>query len=152
LKLLVSAFNLIEDSKITLVSIGSGEINQNLTQNYIHLGSLRDDYTISLLYSAADLSVVSSIEDNSPNTIIESLACGCPVIGFNIGGIPELIFSDKMGVLVTEQNSESLANAIRKGLSREYSVKFIRNFIKQECDYKIVAERYLKEFQNFRNE
>lgn len=152
MKLLVSAFNLIEDLKITLVSIGRGEIQQNLTQNYIHLGSLRDDYTISLLYSAADLSVVSSLEDNSPNTIIESLACGCPVIGFDIGGIPELIFSDKMGVLVNEPNSEGLANAIRKGLISEYSVKFIRNFIKQECDYKIVAERYLEEFKNFINE
>jgi glycosyltransferase involved in cell wall biosynthesis len=152
MKILLSAFNLVDNKDLTLVSIGRGEVKEKLNQNYIHLGSLKDDYTISLLYSAADVSVVPSLEDNSPNTIIESLACGCPVIGFNIGGIPELIVSDKMGVLVTELTSKGLAKGIKESLNCAYFPEVITDFIKSECNYKIVAERYLEEFNNFENE
>ena len=148
MKILIDAFNLLENTNLTLVSIGSGKIKNNIKIPYIHLGSFKDDFSISLLYSAADLSVVPSKEDNSPNTIIESFACGCPVVAFKIGGIPELIFSEDFGIIVSNYNKKDLALAISKSLSAKYSQKHIRNFIKSEFDYNIVAERYLKIFKN----
>src|SRR5699024_6324501 len=44
-----------------------------------------------LLYNAADLFVSPSLQDNLPNTIMESMSCGTPCIGFNTGGIPQMI-------------------------------------------------------------
>jgi len=54
---------------------------------------------MSLIYSAADVFVVPSTEDNFPNTVLESLACGTPIVGFDIGGINEQIEHGKNGIL-----------------------------------------------------
>ena len=50
----------------------------------VSLGYIKDKVDLSLIYSAVDTFVIPSIEDNFPNTILESLACGTPVVGFNI--------------------------------------------------------------------
>ncbi|GAH33957.1 unnamed protein product, partial [marine sediment metagenome] len=44
---------------------------------------------ISEVYSAVDVFCISSLEENFPITVLESLACGIPVVGFKVGGIPE---------------------------------------------------------------
>lgn len=148
MKIMIDAINLLVNQDLTLVSIGSGKINNKIKIPYIHLGPFNDDYSISLLYSAADLSLVPSKEDNSPNTIIESFACGCPVIGFKIGGIPELIFSEDFGITVTNYNKKDFALAISKAIGTEYSVDLIRKFIMSKFNYDVVAKSYLKIFNS----
>ena len=44
-----------------------------------------------LAYSAADVTVMASAQENLPNSIMESFACGTPVVAFNVGGIPHLV-------------------------------------------------------------
>ena len=151
MKIMIDAFDLLNDQDLTLVSIGSGKINNKIKTPYIHLGSLNDDYSISLVYSAADLSLVPSKEDNSPNTIVESFACGCPVVAFKIGGIPELIFSEDFGVTVSDYNKKDYAFAISKALDTRYSRDLIRKFIISEFSYSVVAKRYLKIFNSMIN-
>ena len=56
-----------------------------------YLGRLHDDVSLSLLYAAADVMVTPSRQDNLPNTVVESLACGTPVVAFDIGGMPDMI-------------------------------------------------------------
>ncbi len=51
-----------------------------------YLGRLNDDISLALVYSAADVFVAPSIQDNLPNTVMESLACGTPCVAFKIGG------------------------------------------------------------------
>ena len=77
-----------------------------------YLGRLNDDISIALLYSAADVFVAPSIQDNLPNTVMEALACGTPSVAFNIGGMPDLIDHQQNGYLATAYDPEDLARGI----------------------------------------
>ena len=55
----------------------------------------------------------SSVEDNYPNTVMESLSCGLPVIAFNIGGMPDMIRHLSNGYLVSEINSDLLSKGMK---------------------------------------
>lgn len=76
------------------------------------LGHLYDDYSLALAYSAADVFVAPSLEDNLPNTIIEASACGTPSVGFDIGGIPDLIDHLSTGYLCKPFNTDDLMHGI----------------------------------------
>lgn len=129
MRILLEALQNIEPNNCTLVSIGRGAIPYSGIINYRHLGQLRDEISLAILYSAADVSVVPSIEDNSPNTVVESLACGCPVVAFNIGGISEFVDDTLNGVLVQNINSQELASGIMKALAIQFSPDLIRSKI-----------------------
>lgn len=63
-------------------------------------------------YQAADAFVIPSLEENLPNTVLESLACGTPVAGFRTGGIPEMVEEGRNGFLAETGNAGALAAAI----------------------------------------
>jgi len=46
----------------------------------VHVGSVNNDRFLSMVYSAADLYAICSLQDNLPNTVLEAMACGCPVV------------------------------------------------------------------------
>ena len=78
-----------------------------------------DEKRMAQLYNAADAFVTPSLEDNLPNTIVEAQSCGVPCVGFNIGGIPEMIDHLKNGYLAEARNAEDLAEGIRFVLEAE---------------------------------
>jgi glycosyltransferase involved in cell wall biosynthesis len=80
-----------------------------------HLGSYTDDLSLSVIYSAADCFVAPSRQDNLPNTVIESLACGTPIVAFKIGGMPDMIDST-VGRLARPFDTMDLAESIRSVL------------------------------------
>ena len=65
------------------------------------------------LYQACDMFVLPSMQDNLPNTVVESMACGTPVVAFNIGGVPEMITHQQSGFLASPGKVEELAQGIR---------------------------------------
>jgi len=77
------------------------------------LGHLSGVKQIVLAYNAASVFVTPSLEENLPNTIMESFACGTPAVGFNIGGIPEMIDHQQNGYLSEYKSVESLATGIQ---------------------------------------
>ena len=86
-----------------------------------YLGSLSDDISLVTLYNSADLMVVPSLQENLSNAIMESLACGTPVVGFNIGGNSDLIDHKKNGYLAYPQDSNDLLKGIEWVLNnKEY--------------------------------
>lgn len=92
-------------SKICVLVIGKKMEEKQLGFEIKHLGFKRKSADVVNCYNAADFFVIPSAEDNLPNTVIESLACGTPVIGFNIGGIPDIVENNKSGLL-SEINDE----------------------------------------------
>lgn len=69
------------------------------------------------IYNAVDLYVTPSLQDNLPNTIVEAMACGIPCIGFNVGGIPQMIDHLHNGYVAEDQSSKDLANGIHWALT-----------------------------------
>src|SRR4051812_11809170 len=66
---------------LMLLSLGGQKPDFHLKVPWVHVGALNNDRLLSMVYSAADVFVICSLQDNLPNTVLESLACGIPVIG-----------------------------------------------------------------------
>jgi len=64
-------------------------------------------------YNAADVFVTPSLEENLPNTLMEAMACGTPCVGFQVGGIPEMIDHQSNGYVAKPLNAEDLATGIQ---------------------------------------
>ncbi len=90
-----------------------GEVKKSLRIPEItYTGSIHSETEMSELYNQSDIFLLSSREDNLPNTMVESLCCGTPVVGFAIGGLPETITNGSNGYLSEELSAEGLKNAL----------------------------------------
>jgi glycosyltransferase involved in cell wall biosynthesis len=76
------------------------------------LGVLKDEESMRQAYAAADVTVLSSLQENLPNSVMESMACGTPAVSFNIGGLPQLIDHGLNGYLATPYDPADLAKGI----------------------------------------
>jgi glycosyltransferase involved in cell wall biosynthesis/polysaccharide pyruvyl transferase WcaK-like protein/MoaA/NifB/PqqE/SkfB family radical SAM enzyme len=117
-----------------------GNLPEGLQINTEHticsLGLISDENKLALAYSAADVFVIPSLEDNLPNTVVEAMACGVPVVGFDIGGIPDMVEHKKTGFLVRPRDIEGLSEGIAWVIS---SFDNGANFSKQ-CREKVEKE------------
>lgn len=76
------------------------------------LGYVNNEKELVDIYNAVDLYVTPSLQDNLPNTIMEAMACGVPCVGFNVGGIPEMIDHLHNGYVADYKSAEDFANGI----------------------------------------
>lgn len=99
------------------VFIAVGEVKQaDQIPEIKYIGSVSSEAEMSRIYNAADLFIIPSREDNLPNTIIESLCCGTPVVGFSIGGLKESIINYENGMLADTISVPSLKNALTNAI------------------------------------
>jgi len=116
-----------------------------------YLGHIHDDISLSLCYSAADIFVSPSIEENFSNAVLESLACGTPVVAFNIGGMPDLIEHHSNGYLAQPFDERDFAKGITWILEDskrwvELSLRARKKVLK-EFTLEMQAKSYLKLYQ-----
>lgn len=106
--------------QIELVVFGAsrGDAEQVTGIKTHYMGRLHDDISLCLLYNAADLFVAPSLQDNLPNTLVESLSCGTPCVAFKIGGMIDLIPNALYGECCNNIHESDLANAISVQLDK----------------------------------
>ncbi len=79
-----------------------------------YLGQAHDEQGVAQYLRACDVFVCPSLEDNLPNSVIEAMACGCPVIASKTGGLPDLIDVPDTGLLAEPGNPRSFAEAMNQ--------------------------------------
>jgi len=152
LKLALSQLSQIEGSEnYEIVLFGGRFENPQYGFHFHHLGLLRDDISLSVLYAAVDVFIAPSRQDNLPNTIIESLACGTPCVVFEIGGMPDMIDHKRNGYLAKPYQIEDLAMGLKWVLEDEDRwqklSKAARDKAVREYDQKLQTRRYLDLYQ-----
>ncbi|MBN2522177.1 MAG: glycosyltransferase [Bacteroidales bacterium] len=96
------------------------------------MGYLKDETSLALVYNAADVFVTPSLADNLPTTVLESLACGTPVVGFKTGGIPEMIKHKENGYLADYKDAVDLSNGLRYCLDSGIKGRLLPEFRKED--------------------
>jgi glycosyltransferase involved in cell wall biosynthesis len=135
--------------------IGDGSLRSELEalrrrthgEGRVFLVGEKPNTELSRWFSAADVSCLLSAREGWPNVVMESLACGTPVIATRVGGIPEIIVSSELGILVAEDLgsiTEGIASALRRQWDRGALVRYA-----QSRTWKVVAaevQEYLTSF------
>jgi glycosyltransferase involved in cell wall biosynthesis len=135
------------ENRPILVTAGSGAL-PSMNIETINLPHISSRSYLSELYSACDLTVLPYREDNLPNVLLESLACGTPVVAFSIGGIKDVVKNGINGFLVKPFDTKELAKAIEAGLvCGVFNRDEIRDLAVRELSITDQARRYLQLFE-----
>lgn len=100
-----------EQYQIVLVGTDD-EIDKNLPHNIISIHRTQNQKELAEVYSAADVFVMPTREENYPTVNMEAIACGTPVVTFDTGGSPEML-DDKTGIVVEANDIEATKKAIK---------------------------------------
>ena len=158
IKYFFEALNYVQLNNITVVTIGKKiSFNRNNKINYKikQLGYIRDKENISEVYNCADIFCITSLDDNFPTTVLEAMACGVPVVGFKVGGIPEQV-TVGCGILVKAKDSKLLGEEINKLLNddemrRKYGLN-CRKWILQNYTIEKFRDRYIEIYKKILEE
>ena len=116
------------------------------------MGYVHDELAQALIYAAADVFVLPSLEDNLPQTGVESIACGTPVVAFRTGGIPDYVIPNETGLLAKCGDSRDLARQLVWILShsdaRERMAFGARQYAEREFDEHRQAAKYISLYES----
>ena len=155
---LIEATHLLADLSENVELVFCGEFKEKTASVFglkAHfLGYISDPDMIVKMYQAADCFVTPSIEENLPNMIMEAMACGIPCVGFNVGGIPEMIMHKQTGYVSANRSAEDFAAGIRYVLEKSDDTDFKesnRDFVLNNYSESAVANRYIKLYMEANN-
>jgi glycosyltransferase involved in cell wall biosynthesis len=107
------------DGSVRVLTMGSGRISVPPQFKHTHFGRIESDPLQSLIYRAADVFVIPSLEEAFGQTALEAVACGTVVAGFSVGGIVDIVQNELNGLLVGRGDSNALGQAITRLLKDE---------------------------------
>lgn len=124
---------------VLCILVGHGEESKKLkakvkkhglTNYFLFTGRVEHNQLNDWL-NASDIFVLPSLSEGNPTVMFEALACGKPFIGTNVGGIPEIITDNRLGLLCKPGSSEALTDIISKALNTDWNAKYIINYAEQ---------------------
>jgi glycosyltransferase involved in cell wall biosynthesis len=140
--LLKEALQFLDASTTELLIVG-GEMTEELPLKAHNFGQISDPARMRDIYAAAEVFVTPSLEENLPNTIMEAMACGTACVGFEVGGIPEMIEHEVTGYVAQAFDPADLAKGIQWSLNNKEAGSKSRVRALQLYDQSIVAQQHL---------
>ena len=140
-----------EDIIFLIVGNEGKQIADKLTLPTVNMGYITPQQ-MPEIYNVSDLYVTPSLQENLPNTIMESMACGTPCVGFNIGGIPEMIIHKENGYVSRYKDVTDFAEGILWSLFETDTATLSLNAHKRstaEYNNQNIAERYIKIYEAY---
>ncbi|MFA4837717.1 MAG: glycosyltransferase, partial [Dehalococcoidia bacterium] len=129
-----------------------GAANQENTREFglkIHsLGRIDDEQRLVSLYSAVDVFVYPSVQENLPNMVMEAMSCGTPCVTFNVGGIPDMIEHQLNGYLARPYDASDIADGIAWVLSDADRIRVLSNRARQKIEQEFNLESVAKRYRN----
>lgn len=117
-----------------------------------YTGHLHDDLSLRALYSAADVMLIPSRQDNLPNTGVESLSCGTPVVAFDVCGLPDIVQHQHTGYLAKPFDTEDFAHGIQWVLADSQRYNTLSQQARDRAETRfaapVVAAQYLAVYAN----
>ncbi|MFC5300302.1 glycosyltransferase [Azospira restricta] len=139
--------------KVTCVAFGASQPSPppELPLPVRWLGRIQDDFSLALLYNAADVTVVPSRQENLPQVATEAQACGCPVLAFDCTGLPDAVLHRHTGYLARPYDPDDLAEGLRWLLDDEDRRRSLGVAARQRAVLlwhpDIVAKQYLEVYR-----
>ncbi|NJL47611.1 MAG: glycosyltransferase [Leptolyngbyaceae cyanobacterium SM2_5_2] len=158
--LLLSALQKLPDfltSNLILVTMGHGGEQWASTVSIptLPLGYVGGDHLKALIYSTADIFVFPTRADNLPVVIQESMACGTPIVSFNVGGVPEMVRPGITGLLASPEDPDDLVAKITQILEDDSLLQLMKQNCRKialaEYSIKLQAKRYIQLYQQVLN-
>jgi glycosyltransferase involved in cell wall biosynthesis len=151
--LLLQALECIRDRQYHLLLLGDRPPTAPRLPVEAHwLGRLSDDISLALAYSAANVFVAPSTEENLANTVIEAMACGIPCVAFDVGGMPDIIRPPCNGYLATPFSTDELAQGIvailESGEAYERISDAARSTVVREFSEELQARRFASLYED----
>lgn len=148
---LIEACRLLKDQlpdlEILLMGNGSQDLIGAIPFPVNGMGYVTEEKKMAMIYAAADLFVIPSLEDNLPNTIMEAMAAGTPCVGFDTGGIPEMIDHKQNGYVARYKDAGDLAMGIRWVLAQKEKADLSAECIRKVNEHyreEVVSTRYIE--------
>jgi glycosyltransferase involved in cell wall biosynthesis len=102
------------------------------------------------LYRSATIVLNASLVDNTPNSLLEAMACGVPIVSTNVGGIPFLVQHAVTAMLVPAQDPDALADAMCTVLDDPLlAARLVENglHVAQRCEWSNVYPLWIRAYQ-----
>ena len=146
---LVRALSLIPDTdNLILLAIGDkANVPVDAPFRVFQINYIGDDHKVAFIYNAADVTAVPSQQDNLPNTMVESLSCGTPVVGYRVGGFPDMVKDGETGFLAPAGNVGALSAAFVEAFANTERLRTCgvqgRKLVENMCAPEVQARAYL---------
>jgi len=126
-------------------------VEGNNLQDFVVFHGQKSGQELVKHFNEADFFVLFSNFENLPCVLIESFACGKPVVATNVGGIPDIV-NQTNGILVSSQNEDELLSAITYMLDhhQNYDSATIRNYAVEHFNENAVGEMFLKIYKQIK--
>ena len=149
-KTLIDAVSSMDD--VLCYIIGEGPLKDKLQKQIdtinvsdrVFLVGHKPHSEIPLWMNACDVFVLPSIREGNPTVLFETLGCGIPFIGSSVGGIPEIIVSEKYGFIFENNHTRTLSLLLKESLNKNWKRKVILGYAKNFESLNISKKIYLE--------
>lgn len=133
-------------SNVEVLAIGNNTLGKNIP--FVHcIGKVSDSTVLSEILSATDYFILPSFQEAFPQSPMEAMCCGIPVVAFPVSGMNELITTEN-GVVCKDFTEDSLIEGIYTAMSRRYNAETIRNDVIKRFSPEIIAQQYMYFYKN----